>query len=147
LGEIPAEAVRRRFGVGGHREDERERNNRREVLSLVLWSKHDSTEGRERERRREWSRIWAQDRERRRRTSSVSWRTLGSDGLAWQREEGTARLARRWGKGWNDTWVGAQNVGRGSCTGGGAEGSAGKTEQSRCPGRKKRRKKRLRVHM
>jgi hypothetical protein len=36
LGRIPARDVRRRFGVGGRREEERGRNHRRNVLSLVL---------------------------------------------------------------------------------------------------------------
>jgi hypothetical protein len=55
LGRIPAEDVRRRFSVGGRREEERGRNNRRMELSSVLWGKHDSTRRKERERRREWS--------------------------------------------------------------------------------------------
>jgi hypothetical protein len=40
-----------------------------------------------------------EDSERRWRTSSVSWRTLGSSGPTWQSEEGTAGLARAAGKG------------------------------------------------
>jgi hypothetical protein len=56
LGRIPAEDLRRRFGAGGRREEERGRNNRRMELSLVLLGKHNSIGRKERERRREWSR-------------------------------------------------------------------------------------------
>jgi hypothetical protein len=61
-----------------------------------VWSYKAGTTPLEERRRRggERSRVWAQDGERRRRTSSVSWRTLSSGGPTWQREERTAGKAR-----------------------------------------------------
>jgi hypothetical protein len=78
-----------------------------------------------------------QDGERRRRTSSVSWRTLGSGGLTWQREEGTARLARAVGKGVErrvDRGAEWQMLGSGRRQG--HARAAGKTEELRYSRRK-----------